>query len=117
MSIINIFSEVVFSLVIDSAGVTLTLGSSSIIFPAPQFADGNAQQLQICTDGTEATLYSHCGSLGSLPFSGSSAADFNNTLLLVLRSVTTEYDFQVSVSYLDLYIKIMHDTRRSWVQL
>ena len=114
MSIVSASSaEPVFSLVIDSAGVTLTLGTSSVTFPAPQFADGNAQQLQICTDGTMATIYSNCGSLGSLPFSGSSTADFNNAILFVLRSVITEDIFQVSVSYLAFYIKIMHDTRRS----
>ncbi len=103
----------VFSLVVDSAGVTLTLGTSNVTFPAPQFADGNAQQLQICTDGVQATLYSNCGSVGSLSFSGSSTADFNNAILFVLRSVITEDIFQVSVSYLAFYIKIMHDTRRS----
>ncbi len=106
MSIVSASSaEPVFSLVIDSAGVTLTLGTSSVTFPAPQFADGNSQQLQICTNGADATLYSNCGSLGSLPFSGSSAADFNNAILFVLRSVTTKDIFQVSVSYLALYIK------------
>ncbi len=105
MSIVSASSaEPVFSLVIDSNGVTLTLGTSSVTFPAPQFADGNSQQLQICTDDTGmATLYSNCGSLGSLPFSGSSTADFNNAILFVLRSVTTEDIFQVSVSYLSLY--------------
>ena len=113
MSIVSASSaEPVFSLVIDTAGVTLTLGTSSVTFPAPQFANGNSQQLQICTDGTMATVYSNCGSRGSLPFSGSSTADFNNAILFVLRSVTTEDIFEVSVSYLALYIKIMHDIRR-----
>ncbi len=71
------FPLVVFSLVVDNAGVTLTFDQANVTFPTPQFANGNPHQLQICTDGTMATLYSNCGSLDSLPFAtGSSAVDY-----------------------------------------
>ena len=106
----------VFALVVDNAGVTLTFDKSSVTFPAPQFADGNPQQLQICANGTMATLYSNCDSQGSLPFAtGSSTVDFSRTVvLLILRSVVTNETFQVSASYLALYIKIMHNIKEEF---
>ncbi len=109
------FPLVVFSLVVDNAGVTLTFDQANVTFPAPQFANGKPHQLQICTDGTMASLYSNYGFIGSLPFAtGSSTVDLSNAIMFILRNVVTNEIFEVNISYLALQIKIMRNNYREF---
>ena len=97
-----------FSLVVDSVGVSLTFDQFRSIFFVPQFADGNPQQLQMCVDGIMATLYSNCKILGSLSFpTGSSTVDLSNAFVFILRNAVTNEIFEVNISYLALHIKII----------
>ncbi len=99
------------SLVLDGNGVNLTIGGVSASFPGAQFSTGT-QELQICTTTTTATLYSNCGLVQTIPFSGYSIDDISASLLFILTDILGSEVFEVSVSYLLCTIKTMHDSIR-----
>ncbi len=88
------------SLVLDGSGVNLTIAGVSASFPGSQFATGT-QQLQICTTATTATLYSNCGLVATIPFSGYNINDdLTTALMFILSDILGTEIFEVSVSYL-----------------